>query len=251
MARKRLSGRARRMRKIKNAYLCLIANKTASIANDLPKDLLGIVGEYLPDIIVDGVPMLEHQVSLENLERAKTVHFFKSYRLRNGTKLPNCKKVSGVPTIIATSLMELFQDSEIQNSPDLSDWDVSNIQNMCAMFRRAVSFNSDLSRWDVSNVRDMSAMFLCTEIFNSNLSRWDVSNVRDMSFMFGEAKSFNSDLSRWDVSNVRYMGHMFSNAKLFNSDLSRWDVSNVKHMRYIFKGTDSLDFDMSSWYYQH
>jgi len=51
----------------------------------------------------------------------------------------------------------MFDESAF--SGDISEWDVSNVQNMFRMFLRAYSFNGDLSSWDVSAVTNMHAMF--------------------------------------------------------------------------------------------
>ena len=34
----------------------------------------------------------------------------------------------------------------------IADWDVSNVTNMCEIFKDCGNFNGDLSKWDVSNV---------------------------------------------------------------------------------------------------
>ena len=122
----------------------------------------------------------------------------------------------------------------------ISDWDVSNVTNMNAMFNNASSFNGDLSSWDVSNVTNMSQLFFGATGFNGDLSSWDVSNVNTMRLMFYEASSFNSDISNWDVSNVTIMLWMFNAASNFNGDLSSWDVSNVTDMNDMFYGATSL-----------
>ena len=52
------------------------------------------------------------------------------------------------------------------------------------MFYECESFNQDISNWDVSNVENMSNMFYECESFNQDISNWDVSNVTDMRYMF-------------------------------------------------------------------
>ena len=72
-----------------------------------------------------------------------------------------------------------------------------------------------ISNWDVSNVNNMQGMFSNSEKFNQHLSKWNVSNVMDMSFMFENATIFNGDISRWNVSNVIHMQSTFENATAF------------------------------------
>ena len=45
------------------------------------------------------------------------------------------------------------------------------------MFVCCARFQSDLSEWNVSNVHHMKAMFFYCPAFDSDLSKWDVSNV--------------------------------------------------------------------------
>lgn len=100
---------------------------------------------------------------------------------------------------------------------DITDWDVSNVENMSKMLgtlEYSVSdFNQSIGNWDVSNVEDMSGMFFGVSLFNRDISDWDVSNVEKMS----------QDFPHRDI----YYG-MFEGAELFNQDLSDWNVSNVE-----------------------
>jgi len=64
---------------------------------------------------------------------------------------------------------------ELYFNGDISEWDVSNVENMCNMFAGS-TFNGDISNWDVSKVNDMRYMFWSCP-FNQNISNWDVSNI--------------------------------------------------------------------------
>ena len=120
-------------------------------------------------------------------------------------------------------------------NPDVSRWDVSNVQNMTRMFKECSNFNCDLSQWDVSNVENMRCMFYRCRNFNQSLSEWIVSKVEDMNAMFCYCDKFNQDLSQWDVSNVKDMKYMFYECEKFNQDISRWDVGNVEDITCIFE----------------
>ena len=60
----------------------------------------------------------------------------------------------------------------------ISNWDVSSVTNMQAMFSRT-SFNQDIGNWDVSNVTNMVNMFRWADFFNQDIGSWDVENVQD------------------------------------------------------------------------
>ena len=80
------------------------------------------------------------------------------------------------------SLSRLFADSERTNEQfkGIADWDVSNVEDMRAIFFGAHAFNQPLNSWNVSNVRNMAFMFCKAESFNQPLNGWDVSKVVDM-----------------------------------------------------------------------
>ena len=144
-------------------------------------------------------------------------------------------------------LFDGFEDELNPHNIDLSNWDVSNVENMKGMFYTCEKFNSDLSKWNVSNVENMRYMFHSCYNFNSDLSKWNVSNVTDMISMFNECENFNSDLSKWNVSNVKDMYAMFYNCKKFNSDLNNWNVSKVTNMEGMFKKCP-LQKNPPKWY---
>ena len=114
--------------------------------------------------------------------------------------------------------------SAFTNGDDLTQLCVSNVTDMSTVFNSTTPFNQDIGAWDVSNVDNMHAMF-ATSSFNQDIGNWDVSNVTDMSAMFSDAHNFNQDIGNWDVSNVTDMTYMFYFATSFNQDLTQWCVS--------------------------
>ena len=98
------------------------------------------------------------------------------------------------------------------NEGNFNDIDVSKIKDMSKLFENNLKFNGDISNWNVSNVENMEDMFYWSK-FNGDLSDWDVSNVNNMYSMFAYS-NFNGDISKWDVSNVKQMDHIFDNSPL-------------------------------------
>ncbi len=131
------------------------------------------------------------------------------------------------------------------NQP-LNDWNVSNVTNMQEMFRFS-SFNQPLDAWDTGNVDTTKSMFSKAADFNQSIQGWNVSKVQDMTGMFRSAKSFNQPLGNWDVSHVTTMTAMFYDAADFNQSIGDWNVSSVTSMANMFHGAKSFDQDINDW----
>jgi surface protein len=148
-------------------------------------------------------------------------------------------------------LESLIQQEIKQNgcACSLNHIDVSEVTDMACLFQESQSdvdlskFDGDISQWDVSNVEDMAWMFDCSR-FNGDISQWDVSSVTMMQGMF-LSSAFNGDISQWDVSKVEDMDGVFSNAQ-FNGDISKWNVSNVQGVRLMFNDS-RFNGDLRPW----
>ena len=132
--------------------------------------------------------------------------------------------------------------NRLGHDADLNHIDVSEVTSMRGLFSCYINdlgptyrdLNPNLSEWDVSNVENMRCMFQDCEKFNCDISNWNVSNVKTMQYMFNSCKKFNQDLSSWNVSSVKNMSGMFCGCKNFNQDISKWNVNKVKIMDHIF-----------------
>lgn len=129
----------------------------------------------------------------------------------------------------------------------ISQWDVSQVEDMSNAFRGATFFNGDITAWDCSGATQMRGMFQNAQAFNQDIGGWSVGNVENMSFMFNNADSFNQDINLWDVGNVENMSNMFNSADAFNQDLNSWNVATVTDMSGMFSGASSFDGAISSW----
>ena len=55
---------------------------------------------------------------------------------------------------------------------------------MAQMFHKTRNFNQDISEWNVSNVGNMSALFWDASAFNQNITDWNTSSVSNMDKIF-------------------------------------------------------------------
>ena len=147
-----------------------------------------------------------------------------------------------------TTMQKMFTNAfGLNGSTDLSNWDVSNVQDFTDMFVNARNFNGDITTWDVSSATNLSGVFLYCSAFNQDIGGWDVANATTMNRMFASATSFNQDLSSWDVSSVTDMTDMFNTATAFDQNIGSWDVSGVTTMRQMFNRAFSFNQDIGNW----
>ena len=202
-------------------------------------DLVNLINQFVPDIIIDDVSYIQKDVSGSMLQCAHSIHFYSTFQIRNDMYFRKIEKMTGTPTIIATSFKRMFHDATSFKG-DISSWDVSSVKNMHGMFSGATNFNCDLSGWDVSSVVNMASMFQNASAFNYDLSRWNTSSAVNMSWMFQGAHKFDCDLGRWDTSSVMDMRGMFFGAMAFNCNLNRWVISSATNTSYMFQFAKSF-----------
>jgi len=166
-----------------------------------------------------------------------------------------------------TDLSHLFQYSVVIG-PDITNLDVSNVQDFTRMFHRVQDMRSDTSGfditgWDVSSATTMEGMFGSVRIdnngFNQDISGWDVSNVTSFKDMFtcvgiGVRQVFNQNIGGWDISSATDLSGMFgitstaggpTGSHAFNNggsdSIRNWDTSSVTTMRGMFGSNLSSD----------
>ena len=130
---------------------------------------------------------------------------------------------------------------------NISTWNTGNITNMMNMFAAAMSFNQNIGNWDTSNVTNMSGMLLGAELFNQNIGAWNTSNVTNMSFMFRYATSFNQNIGTWDTGNVTNMSGMLLGTSAFNQNIGTWNTINVTNMSSMFFWATSFNQNIGTW----
>ena len=141
---------------------------------------------------------------------------------------------------------------------NISNFDISNVVNMCGMFY-GCKYLENIHNISFQNIPDkvidLSYMFDNCSLLKKipDISHWNTSKVEKMEYMFTNCTSLLvlPDISKWDVSKVKDMKYMFSNCKLLSylPDISKWNISNLKQVTYMFQRCSSLTYfpDISKW----
>ena len=133
---------------------------------------------------------------------------------------------------------------------NVSNWDVSNVENMSNIFSYCFAFDCDLSKWNVSNVTNTSCMFYyCHNFKAKGLENWNVSKVTHFEYMFSYCDNITDiDLSKWNVSNGMYFNLMFYKCENFKGNgLEKWSLDNAEYMSNMFEYCENFDCDVSNW----
>ena len=92
----------------------------------------------------------------------------------------------------------------------------------------------DLSDIDVSELNDLSTSFLWYRFKTIDISGWDTSNVKDMTMMFYGCFDLTDiiGIENMNIDNVECMGYMFSDCKKLDitDKIKDWKV-NPKNVR--------------------
>ena len=134
----------------------------------------------------------------------------------------------------------LFEGLDPHNI-DISNWNVSNVENMKRVFFACHNLVCDVSKWDVSNVESMSNMFYRCRKFDCDLGNWKFPNCKNLFGMFVKCSNFKgTGLQSWNVFKIRSFAHMFNGCTNLDVDLNDWDIRSANEYYYMFKGCKKL-----------
>lgn len=117
-----------------------------------------------------------------------------------------------LPQVIAQCIMEDGYNANLNHLDVSHIIDFSNLFNAYQKNPLLSKFCGDISQWDVSNAENMSYMFHGS-LFNGNLSQWDVRKVKRSYAMFYRSH-FDQDLSTWSFDSLYLGGFMFRTCPL-------------------------------------
>ena len=148
----------------------------------------------------------------------------------------------------------LNEREEIKKYGPIENWNVSNVNDMEAIFYAGsrsptLDLSSDRAEYEVYNKQyidynkdkiKIDKIWKKKQKFNKDISEWDVSNVTNMNSIFYGCGKFNQNIKNWDVSNVKIMQLMFGYARSFDKDIRKWNVGNVIDITFMFAGTNAF-----------
>ena len=135
---------------------------------------------------------------------------------------------------------------------DLTDIDVSELDDLSDIFYQFLVEVVDISGWDISNVTIMDAMFGCCEKLKKiiGIENLDVSKLENANSMFYMCENLvELDLTKWNPVSLQNTSDMFygcSNLKIIKN-IENWQLTNIKDVSYIFYDCAKLDVDLSNW----
>ena len=135
---------------------------------------------------------------------------------------------------------------------DLTDIDVSELDDLSDIFYQFLVEVVDISGWDTSNVITMEDMFSCCKKLKKiiGIENLDVSNVEDTHGMFYCCENLvELDLTNWNPISLQNTYDMFygcSNLK-FIKNIENWQLPNIKDVSFMFYNCAKLDVDLSNW----
>ena len=98
-----------------------------------------------------------------------------------------------------------FNCSSLSSIPDISKWNINNVENMIALFYNCVSLSSlpDISKWKTNSVKKMNGLFVrCISLMSlPNIQKWNNNNLSELYCLFSETPLLLSlpELSNWEV----------------------------------------------------
>lgn len=144
--------------------------------------------------------------------------------------------IANIPPTV-TSFWGIFSWSQIPQSLNISNWDVSNVQDMGFMFF-ATNFNPDISGWKTTSLTSLFGTFVYSSGFNRDLSGWDTSKVTNMYQTFYRAYAFNQNLSNWSIKSIQNyynFDQLFSGSAMNGENISNtlygWSRQSVIPIR--------------------
>ena len=165
----------------------------------------------------------------------------------------NLKTILGnTPVRRGTTVTSMYTNCRSLTTIDVSDWDVSETDNLSGVFQGCSSLQSlDIKNWKVSNVVSFDSLFSgCSSLTDLDISSWNTSSAETMAWMFCMCSSLTSlDVSHFATAGVKSFQEMFNGCSSLQSlDVSGFITSEASDFESMFSGCSSLiGLDLSNF----
>ncbi len=201
---------------------------------------------------------ITHQYSNSGLKTIKISGAFPRFYLQDSpeTNWDKLKRIEQWGTIVWQNMNDAFAQATSLTINATDAPDLSGVTSLEGLFFNCNNLQSpDLSNWDMSNITNVSSMFAGCDNFNGTIGNWDIGNVTHFNAMFLGCGSFNQDLSAWNIGEHTEdsinMERMFSGTEMFNQNLGAWDLSKVTDMTSMLDDSglsaQNYDFTLMGW----
>jgi len=174
------------------------------------------------DKVDDSDIQKDEPLSIEDTEKDSSTTKLKTsivapIKLSSSTKAPADRNVFVAINNLVKYLVERGINKD-ENSDFFSRFDVSEVENMTALFAFADIPNADLSSWNTENVKHMEGMFYKSTFNNDSICKWNVSNCADFKNMFSYSK-FSQSLKAWTPKFIKITERDPSTGELVERDV--------------------------------
>ena len=115
------------------------------------------------------------------------------------------------------NMANMFTGCDEFDGKCLENWNVSHVKNMEGMFKKCLNFNPDLSKWDVWDLEYAGQMFNdCVKFKGKGIDKWSTPKLEQIQEMFSGCKNFDVDMSHWFVRNVTHYSYWAYDTPIYN-----------------------------------
>lgn len=140
------------------------------LSTDIKNTKIKATNETIYDIVNSEIERLGDKANLNHIDTSQVTHM---PGLFNASSDNHINRYDNSGNLIHKSELDTGIYKYQYIDVDISNWDVSNVVNMCCMFYFCKSFNCNISKWDVSKLVNANYMFYECRKFDQNLSSWD------------------------------------------------------------------------------
>jgi len=144
---------------------------------------------------------------------------------------------------ISSGFANMFRACTSLNSPDIKNWDVSNVMSMNNWFYDCTSFNQALT-WDASAATTLQNCFYNCTALNNNINLTTSSALDDFDAVFALCTALTGGVTISDLTGVTSSIQVFNGCTNLDQVIN-WNLPNTANVQEMFKDCVSLNSSIS------